>query len=132
MAGEWTHPISRRREGEHRVCQVVRLAETALVLNFHATSQHAAAQTVRAAAVAEGLALPSEPVVLCGDANLRPGDDDTYDELRSWGFSPPAPGIDQILVRGLPAGAPVVWPEERRRLDGRLLSDHAPVELTVG
>ena len=24
------------------------------------------------------------------------------------------------------------WPEERRRSDGRLLSDHAPVELTVG
>jgi len=132
MAGEWTHPISRRGEGEHRVCQVVRLAETALVANFHATSWHAADQTVRAAAVADGLALPGEPVVLCGDANLRPGEDDTYDELQSWGFSAPVPGIDQILVRGLPAGAPVVWPEERRRLEGRLLSDHAPVELIVG
>ncbi len=87
---------------------------------------------MRAAAVADGLALPGEPVVLCGDANLRPGEDDTYDELQSWGFSAPVPGIDQILVRGLPSGAPVVWPEERRRLEGRLLSDHAPVELIIG
>ncbi|MDX6465015.1 MAG: hypothetical protein QOI27_55, partial [Gaiellaceae bacterium] len=48
-------------------------------------------------------------------------------------FSEPLPGsIDQILVRGLPSTPPVAWPEERRRAGGRLLSDHAPVELHVG
>jgi hypothetical protein len=52
--------------------------------------------------------------------------------LRERGYSDPPPGIDQILVRGLPASEPDVWPEERRRVGGRLLSDHAPVELRVG
>jgi endonuclease/exonuclease/phosphatase family metal-dependent hydrolase len=45
---------------------------------------------------------------------------------------PLADSIDQILVRGLPSTSPVRWPDDRRRVDGRLLSDHAPVELTVG
>jgi endonuclease/exonuclease/phosphatase family metal-dependent hydrolase len=70
--------------------------------------------------------------VLCGDLNRRPGEGTIYDELHARGFSAPAPGIDQVLVRGLPATPPFIWPEERRRIDGRLLSDHAPVELTVG
>jgi hypothetical protein len=35
-------------------------------------------------------------------------------------------------VRGLSSSSPVAWPEDRRRVDGRLLSDHAPVELRVG
>jgi endonuclease/exonuclease/phosphatase family metal-dependent hydrolase len=48
------------------------------------------------------------------------------------GFSTPLPGsIDQILVRGLPAGTAVVWPEDRRRYQRHVLSDHAPVELHV-
>jgi endonuclease/exonuclease/phosphatase family metal-dependent hydrolase len=114
------------------VCQAVRLADLALVANFHATSGYAAEQVLRAAALADRPALPGEPVILCGDTNLRHDGGVAYAELQSWGFSDPAPGIDQILVRGLPSSAPTVWPEERRRVDGRLLSDHAPVELTVG
>jgi endonuclease/exonuclease/phosphatase family metal-dependent hydrolase len=48
-------------------------------------------------------------------------------------FSPPlSGGIDQILVRGAGfARAPHRWPKERRRVDGRLLSDHAPVEAVL-
>jgi endonuclease/exonuclease/phosphatase family metal-dependent hydrolase len=132
VTAEWADPISRRGEGERRVCQAVRLADLALVANFHATSGYAAEQVLRAAALADGLALPGEPVVLCGDANLRPAGGGTFAELQSRGFSDPAPGIDQVLVRGLPSSAPTAWPEERRRVEGRLLSDHAPVELTVG
>ena len=50
-----------------------------------------------------------------------------------WGFTGATPtGIDHVLVRGLPAGQPERWPPERRRLDGRLLSDHAPVDREVG
>jgi len=65
-------------------------------------------------------------VVIAGDANLRP----PYDLS---GFSEPLAGsIDQILVRGLPSTAPVAWPEERRRIGVGVLSDHSPVELTVG
>ncbi len=45
---------------------------------------------------------------------------------------PLADSIDQVLVRGLPSSAPTAWPAERRRVNGRLLSDHAPVEAAVG
>jgi endonuclease/exonuclease/phosphatase family metal-dependent hydrolase len=89
-------------------------------------------QFLRAATLVEELAQPDEPVILCGDTNMRPGQGRMYDRLREWGFSEPAPTIDQILVRGLPSTRPIVWPEGRRRVGGRLLSDHAPVELQVG
>jgi hypothetical protein len=36
-----------------------------------------------------------------------------------------------VLVRGAEAGAVAVWGDERRRLGGRVLSDHAPVEVRV-
>ena len=127
-----TGVVSRRGEGERRVCQTVRLPEVGLVANFHVTSRHADEQLLRAAAFADGLAAPEEPVILCGDANIRPGSGRTYGELADWGFSKPVDGIDQILVRGLPSTPPSTWPEERRRVGGRLLSDHAPVEARVG
>jgi endonuclease/exonuclease/phosphatase family metal-dependent hydrolase len=119
------------------VCQAVRIDGVGIVGNFHATSYARDAslsdrELLRAGAFADGLALPAEPVVLCGDANIRPGSGSAYAELRDWGFSEPAPGIDQILVRGLPSTLPLVWPDDRRRVDGRLLSDHAPVELQIG
>ena len=66
-----------------------------------------------------------ERAIVAGDANLVP-------PYRLAGFSEPLPeSIDQILVRGVEATPPVRWPDERRRVDGRLLSDHAPVELRV-
>lgn len=129
---ERSFTISRRGEGERRVCQAVRIDDVGLVGNFHATGGFADEQSLRAAAFIDALAQPDEPVILCGDANVRPGQSTTYDELRDWGFSEPAPGIDQILVRGAPSTLPVVWPEERRQVGGSLLSDHAPVELLVG
>jgi hypothetical protein len=74
-----------------------------------------------------------DEAIIAGDANLRPGDGATYGLLRKRGFSEPLPdSIDQIVVRGLPSSAPFAWPEEKRRVEGRLLSDHAPVELSVG
>jgi endonuclease/exonuclease/phosphatase family metal-dependent hydrolase len=143
VAGRWTtvlNPSRLRRRGgarERRVCQAVRIEGVGIVGNFHATSYApdeslSDRELLRAGAFVDGLALPAEAVVLCGDANIRPGSGSAYTELRTWGFSEPAPGIDQILVRGLPSTQPFVWPEERRRIDGRLLSDHAPVELEVG
>jgi endonuclease/exonuclease/phosphatase (EEP) superfamily protein YafD len=123
---------------ERRICQAARLrlpdGQTAIVANLHATSGHpavTAAEVDRAASFATGLAGPGEPVVLAGDFNLVP-------DLRGYGFDDAAApgragcGIDHILVRGLPAGEQRTWPEERRRLDGCLLSDHAPVERQVG
>ena len=128
---------------ERRVCQAARVAvggadETVLVANLHTTSYEADqrladAELRRASAFVEGLARPGEPVVLCGDVNLFPERSRTIQDLRADGFSDPIPRrIDQVLVRGLSMSPPTIWPEERRRVDGRLLSDHAPVEAVVG
>jgi endonuclease/exonuclease/phosphatase family metal-dependent hydrolase len=128
---------------ERRVCQVVRVrrdTETLVVANLHATSyppdrRVAEVELLRAAAFVDGMALPSEPVLLCGDFNASVRRSRTLAELMSpeWGFSGATPiGIDHVLVRGLRAGEARIWPPERRQRDGRLLSDHAPVEVDVG
>jgi endonuclease/exonuclease/phosphatase family metal-dependent hydrolase len=116
--------------GERRVCQAVRIDDL-VVCNFHVTGGHEAEpQLARVVDLAETL---GERVILAGDANLRPEDDGFYARLREHGFSEPLAGsIDQLVVRGVPATAPFAWPEERRRVGSRLLSDHAPVEVTVG
>jgi endonuclease/exonuclease/phosphatase family metal-dependent hydrolase len=126
---------------ERRVCQAVRLrrdAGTLLVGNLHATGSHDKrwpdAELLRSAVFVDGLALPGEPVLLCGDFNVTLQQSRTLNELMTseWGFSGATPaGIDHVLVRGLPAGAPRVWPQGRRLRDGKLLSDHAPVEVAV-
>jgi endonuclease/exonuclease/phosphatase family metal-dependent hydrolase len=122
------------RGGERRVCQAVRIAGVGLVGNFHVTGGVAAdEQFLRAAAFVDALAEPDEPAILAGDANIAPGRGDTYGELREWGFSEPLAGsIDQIFVRAAPSTEPEAWSTDRRRAGGRLLSDHAPVELRVG
>lgn len=104
--------------GLRRIVHGVRLEGGIYVANAHITGDEA-----QLARVGEFVA--GEPrVVVAGDLNLR--------GVGLPGFSPPLPGsIDQVLVRGLPAGRPVVWPEDRRRVERRLLSDHAPVELEV-
>ena len=72
--------------------------------------------------VSEGL-----PCVLAGDFNVRA---EHLRELAGW--SALGPGIDHVLVRGLDATQLTAWPLERRVVDGSVLSDHAPVEVTVG
>jgi len=104
--------------GLRRIVHGVRLDDAVYVANVHISGEHA--QLTR---VNEFVA--DEPrVIVAGDFNLR------GEGLP--GFSTPLPDrIDQILVRGLPAGAAFAWPEDRRRVGGRLLSDHAPIELHV-
>jgi endonuclease/exonuclease/phosphatase family metal-dependent hydrolase len=126
---------------ERRICQVVRARAAHgrgfVIANLHATGlpddRLADAETMRAASLADGLARPIEVCVLAGDFNVRPERSRTLADLSGpeWGFSTPSPRIDHVLVRGARAGSPVVWPVERRRVDGRLLSDHAPVELEI-
>ena len=92
--------------------------EGVTVVNFHIDGDRT--QFECAVALAS-----SERSIVAGDANLvAPG---------AAGFSPPLDGsIDQILVRGLTLrDGPSAWPEERRVVDGRVLSDHAPVEAVV-
>ena len=124
---------------ERRICQVVRTvgaAGSALVAaNLHATSfrdkRLADAELYRAAVFVDGFARPDEPILLCGDFNVSMQNSRVVPQLLApeWGFGGAGPGgIDHILSRGLALGPPVQWPEPRRRLDGRVLSDHAPVE----
>jgi endonuclease/exonuclease/phosphatase family metal-dependent hydrolase len=128
-AEEGTLVIS--ESGERRVCQAVRVGGVGVVGNFHATGGRPAEEQCQRAF--DFVADADEHVLVACDANLRPGEGRIYDHLQSLGFSAPLAGsIDQIVVRGIVATPPTAWPEERRRVQGRLLSDHAPVELTVG
>ena len=110
---------------QRRVCQAagVRAGEERFVVaNLHATNNQDLAR-VEVSLAAEFVSA-AERCVLCGDFNVPRF---TVPE-----FSPPIDGIDQILVKGADLeGGPEPWPAERRRVDGRLLSDHAPVEAVI-
>jgi endonuclease/exonuclease/phosphatase family metal-dependent hydrolase len=126
---------------ERRVCHAVRVQrgdETIVVGNLHATGlpdkRVPDAELLRAAVFVDGMAKPGEPVLLCGDFNVTAHSSRTLADLTGaeWGFSGPTrTGIDHILVRGLDASQPLRWPVERRLHQGRLLSDHTPVEREV-
>jgi endonuclease/exonuclease/phosphatase family metal-dependent hydrolase len=108
--------------GHPRVCQAVRVDGRLVVANIHASTDVAQRQVDRALAWLNDLVRPGDGVVLAGDFNAS---------LELPGFSAPHGGIDDIHVRGMEASALHVWPVERRRQNGVVLSDHAPVELTV-
>jgi endonuclease/exonuclease/phosphatase family metal-dependent hydrolase len=128
---------------ERRVVHAVRIslpgARTMLVANLHATSYRldkrlADAELLRAATFADGLAEPGEAVALGGDFNVTVVSSPTLRQLATaeWGFSPAGPGLDHVLVRGLEIDEPETpWPPERREHDGKLMSDHAPVDVTI-
>jgi endonuclease/exonuclease/phosphatase family metal-dependent hydrolase len=88
---------------------------------------------MRAAVFADSFAEPGDFLVLAGDFNVIRERSKTLELLTGpeWGFSKPISGIDQILVRGAHTGHVKRWPDERRRFEGRLLSDHAPAEVTI-
>ena len=119
----WTRISDRGREP--RAAQAVRVAGRLLVANLHASTDlfAARAEVERARIFAEDLAHAEEPVVLAGDFNLVSQHVD--------GYSEPAPGIDHVIVRGAETSEPLMWPPARRERYGRLLSDHAPVEVTI-
>lgn len=102
--------------GLRRIAQSVEL-EDVTVVNFHIDGSREQFDRVLAIAPARS--------IVAGDANLVSPVAD--------GFSQPLAGsIDQILVRGLELrDGPSAWPLERRIVDGRVLSDHAPVEAVV-
>jgi endonuclease/exonuclease/phosphatase (EEP) superfamily protein YafD len=129
QAGGSRRTVLRRRSlrRERRVCQLVPVdadGEPLLLVNVHTTS-HADRTYARAEIERVGrLVAGAGPCIVCGDFNVA--------ATGLPGFSPPIAGIDQILVRGLAfEQQPEPWPEERRRLGERLLSDHAPVEAVV-
>ena len=76
---------------------------------------------------------PDEVSVLAGDFNVRPPISRTLPELcgPEWGYSQPGPGIDHVLVRGAEATPGRPWKLRVRQFERRLLSDHAPVDVTI-
>jgi endonuclease/exonuclease/phosphatase family metal-dependent hydrolase len=125
---------------ERRICQVIRVEltdkQTLLVGNLHTSTDRAAAEAelMRAAAFLEVVAREDEPVILAGDFNVERGASSFLAQLTSpeWGFSATGDGIDHVLVRGIASEPLQTWPLERRSENGRVLSDHAPVELRIG
>ncbi len=118
--------LARRGRGERRVCQLLDVdaeGRRIVVANLHLTTrrpEHAQRELDRVGVLVAG----AGAAVVCGDTNLPGRGLD--------GFSLPLPGIDQILVRGLALErGPGAWPESRRRSDGRLLSDHPPIEAVI-
>ena len=99
-----------------RIAHAVDLGGVTIV-NFHIDADRAQLDRV--------VAFAGERSIVAGDANIV--------SAGANGFSAPLAGsIDQILVRGLTLrDGPAAWPVERRTVDGRVLSDHAPVEAVV-
>lgn len=113
--------------GQRRVCHAldvdVRGVRTVLA-NLHASNQPDAELVGREIERAAAFLADANVCVLCGDFNVR--------HHAVPGFTQPIEGIDQILVRGLELErGPEILPEERRRVAGAVLSDHAPVEAVI-
>jgi endonuclease/exonuclease/phosphatase family metal-dependent hydrolase len=110
---------------QRRVCQAVEVevdGRTLTVANLHATNKAAVARVE--AGMAADFLVGAPRCMLCGDFNVP--------AFAIPEFSQPIEGIDQILARGLEfEREPETWAPERRRVEGRLLSDHAPVEAEV-
>ena len=126
---------------ERRVCQAVRVrvgdGRVAAIANFHATGSKDKripdAEVLRAATFADALAGSREICVLAGDFNVTAERSVILPELMrpEWGFSGPGQGIDHVLVRGAAASEPDRWPIAKRRVDGVVVSDHAPVDVRL-
>lgn len=114
---------------ERRIVHAVRVTGIGIIGNLHATNAISVphipeVELSRACAFLEARAAPGEPRVLAGDLNMA------HPALP--GYENGGPGLDHILVAGTIAGAVDVWQRERRSQHGRLLSDHAPVDRTIG
>jgi endonuclease/exonuclease/phosphatase family metal-dependent hydrolase len=124
---------------ERRVCQALRIrpasGRSIVLLHLHLTHLRerrcAEAELRRSVRFGAELAAGGEPLVVAGDFNLTAATP-ALSELTEAGFAPAGPAIDHVLVRGEPSTPLSVWPVERRSVDGRVLSDHSPVELVVG
>jgi endonuclease/exonuclease/phosphatase family metal-dependent hydrolase len=111
------------RGRERRVCHAVALPGI-VIGNVHASNDFRRpevprAELTRAHDLVQELAAGGEARVLAGDFNLRDPD-------------LPGPNIDHIVAAGIAHGPLEVWPLERRRHNGLVLSDHAPVEMALG
>jgi endonuclease/exonuclease/phosphatase family metal-dependent hydrolase len=117
---------------QRRVAQLVDAGGFRLA-NVHLTSVESSPHAADDELAAVAAMLGDGPAIIAGDLNLRPERSRMIQALTGpdGGFSAPGPRIDHILVRGAAVSSLRVWPDEERVYGGRLLSDHAPLELTV-
>lgn len=125
--------IALSRHGEPRRCQAIRAFRgefSVVVGNTHLDPHEADEQLLRAAAFVTGFARADEPLVLAGDFNITAEKSQAVRTLAGAdslsGATPK--GIDHVLARGLRGAPGEPWPLARRTVDGRILSDHAPVD----
>jgi endonuclease/exonuclease/phosphatase family metal-dependent hydrolase len=135
---------ARSWERERRVCQVAKIElpnrKRLLVANVHATSRPADlrlanAELRRAASFVDRQAEVEETVIFAGDFNTTLEASETLRDLTTRPderYSATGPAVDHILIRGTIPSAIRVWSDEERIYNGRLLSDHAPVEVEIG
>jgi endonuclease/exonuclease/phosphatase family metal-dependent hydrolase len=125
---------------ERRICQTVRAVlpggRRILVTNLHGTSyppdrRLADVELRLAAEFVLDLSREGEIAVIAGDLNVFARESETLRFLVEQGFSQPGPEVDHVLVRGAAPSPPERWPEERRRIDGLVVSDHPPLEVRV-
>ena len=130
-------------ERERRICHTVQYElpgrQRFLVANIHATNSpdtRLPDAELRKAVnfVLRGSEL-EEALIVAGDFNITRDQSVTIQELMTaeredrWMAS--GPQIDHILLRRAIATSVRVWPDEERTFDGKLLSDHAPVEVQL-
>jgi endonuclease/exonuclease/phosphatase family metal-dependent hydrolase len=129
---------------ERRICQVVKVERPDrrrfLVANLHAKSyandpRLPDAELRRATNFVDRQSEVEEVVIVGGDFNITKAQSQTIAALLE---APPesrwsdaGPLIDHVLVRGASISVVRVWPDDERRYDGKLLSDHAPVEVEL-
>jgi len=136
--------LQRWWERERRILQTVKIEfpnrRRLLVANLHATSygrdpRLADAELWRATNFVQRQADLEEVVIVAGDFNVTHAQSQTIAALlgapREERWSEAGPHIDHVLVRGAQTSAVHVWPDDERRYNGKVLSDHAPVEVDV-
>jgi len=136
--------LQRWWEQERRILQSVKIEfpnrRRLLVANLHATAYFgdprlADAELWRATNFVNRQSEVEEVVIVAGDFNITHQQSQTISALlgapREERWSEAGPHIDHVLVRGAPTSSVRVWADDERRYDGKLLSDHAPVEVEV-
>ncbi|HEY4346944.1 MAG TPA: endonuclease/exonuclease/phosphatase family protein [Gaiellaceae bacterium] len=131
-------------EKERRVCHFLQYElpnrRRVLVANLHATSAShdlrlPDAELRRAVDFVDRGSELEDAQIVAGDFNITLEQSTTIKELLAGTpetrWTDVGPGIDHVLLRRTVATSVKVWPEDERRFEGRLLSDHAPVEVVV-
>lgn len=134
----------RRWQRDRRVCHLVQYElpnrQRVLAATLHATShlpdlRLADAELQRALHFVDRRAEVEEVVIVAGDFNIGRAESRTIKELEGrpvetrWDVK--GAHVDHVLVRNGSAATARVWTREERTRDGRVLSNHYPIEIEV-